>query len=63
MAPCTSFDYVGMFNTAVQLDDPVLMMEHADLYEQKGEVPVQGLDYYVAYGKARVARPGEDVTS
>jgi 2-oxoisovalerate dehydrogenase E1 component len=40
----------------------VLIMEHADLYEQKGEVPVQGLDYYVAYGKARVVRPGEDVT-
>jgi 2-oxoisovalerate dehydrogenase E1 component len=62
MAPCTSFDYVGMFNTAVRLGDPVLMMEHADLYEQKGEVPVHGLDYYVAYGRARVARPGEDVT-
>lgn len=62
MAPCTGFDYVGMFNTAVRLDDPVLMMEHADLYEQKGEVPVHGLDYYVAYGKARVARPGKDVT-
>jgi 2-oxoisovalerate dehydrogenase E1 component len=62
MAPCTSFDYVGMFNTAVRLDDPVLIIEHADLYEQKGAVPVQGLDYYVAYGKARVVRPGEDVT-
>jgi 2-oxoisovalerate dehydrogenase E1 component len=62
VAPSNAFDYIGLFNTAVRYNDPVLVIEHADLYEKKGRVPRDRLDYFVAYGKAKVVRPGKDVT-
>ena len=62
VAPSNAFDYIGLFNTAVRFNDPVLIIEHADLYEQKGRVPFDRLDYFVAYGKAKVVRPGNDIT-
>jgi 2-oxoisovalerate dehydrogenase E1 component len=62
MAPSNPFDYVGMFNTAAQLNDPVLIIEHGDLYNQKGNIPKDNIDYYVKYGSARIVRMGSHVT-
>jgi len=67
MAPSNAFDYVGMFNTAMRFDDPVLMVEHGSLYQETDLVPVDGagqhdLDYFIEYGKAHVVRQGSDVT-
>jgi len=68
MAPSNAFDYIGMFNTAMRFEDPVLMLEHGMLYGVPDQVPAEGLggahpmDYYVPYGKARVVREGSDVT-
>jgi 2-oxoisovalerate dehydrogenase E1 component len=67
LAPSNAFDYVGLFNTAMRFQDPVLIVEHGMLYAVEGQVPVDGdgefnMDYYVPYGKARVVRPGSDVT-
>ena len=62
MAPSNPFDYVGMFNTAAQLNDPVLIIEHGDLYNQKGNIPKDNIDYYVKYGSARIVRTGSHVT-
>jgi 2-oxoisovalerate dehydrogenase E1 component len=62
VAPSNAFDYIGLFNTAVRFNDPVLIVEHADLYQKNSRVPLDNLDYFVAYGKARVVRPGRDVT-
>lgn len=62
MAPSTPADYVGMMNLALAIDDPVLMLEHVDLYGSPGEVPVSDLDYVVPFGTAAVRRPGNDVT-
>jgi 2-oxoisovalerate dehydrogenase E1 component len=62
MAPSNPFDYVGMFNTAAQLNDPVLIIEHGDLYNQKGNIPKDNIDYYVKYGSARIVRTGSNVT-
>jgi len=62
MAPSSAFDYIGMFNTAVRFNDPVLMVEHYALYPEAGRVPADTLDYFIAYGKARVVREGTDVT-
>jgi 2-oxoisovalerate dehydrogenase E1 component len=62
MAPSNAYDYIGMFNTAMQLGDPVLMLEHGLLYADKDSVPANDMDYYVPYGQARVLREGSDVT-
>jgi 2-oxoisovalerate dehydrogenase E1 component len=67
MAPSNAFDYVGLFNTAMRYADPVLIVEHGMLYAEEGQVPVnaQGkflMDYCVPYGRAKVVRPGENVT-
>ena len=67
VAPSNAFDYVGLFNAAMRFQDPVLIVEHGMLYAEEGPVPVGkdgefNMDYTVAYGKARVVRPGSDVT-
>lgn len=62
MAPSTPFDYVGMMNAALAIEDPVLMLEHVDLYGTEGDIPVSDLDYQIPFGRAAVRRPGRDVT-
>lgn len=62
VAPSTPRDYIGLMNTALDLQDPVLVMEHVDLYAVKGEVPEDDLDYQLPVGEAAVRRVGEDVT-
>jgi 2-oxoisovalerate dehydrogenase E1 component len=62
MAASTPFDYVGLMNAALAVDDPVLMIEHVDLYGTSGAVPVDDLDYQIPFGKAAIRRPGSDVT-
>lgn len=61
VAPAFPRDYVGLFNTALRSLDPVFVIEHAFLYETTGPVP-DDRDYYIPFGKARVAREGRDVT-
>ena len=62
MAPSTPFDYVGMMNLALAIEDPVLVLEHVDLYGSSGQVPVSDLDYVIPFGSAAVRRAGNDVT-
>jgi len=62
MAPSTPFDYVGMMNAALAIEDPVLVLEHVDLYGSEGDIPVDDLDYQIPFGRAAVRRPGSDVT-
>ena len=62
MAASTPYDYVGLMNAALAIDDPVLMLEHVDLYAAEGEIPVDDLDYQIPFGRAAVRRPGSDVT-
>jgi 2-oxoisovalerate dehydrogenase E1 component len=62
MAASTPFDYVGLMNAALALDDPVLMLEHVDLYGTEGEMPVDDLDYQIPFGTAAVRRAGSEVT-
>jgi 2-oxoisovalerate dehydrogenase E1 component len=61
-APTTPFDYVGMMNAALACDDPVVVLEHVDLYAAKGLAPVGDRDYRLEVGKAAVRRSGEHVT-
>jgi 2-oxoisovalerate dehydrogenase E1 component len=62
MAASTPYDYVGLMNAALAIDDPVLMLEHVDLYVAEGEIPVDDLDYQIPFGRAAIRRPGSDVT-
>ncbi len=62
VAPSNAFDYVGLFNSAMQSLDPVLIIEHHSLYGQRFPVPKDDLDYFIPFGKARVAAEGTDVT-
>jgi 2-oxoisovalerate dehydrogenase E1 component len=62
VAPTTPFDYVGLMNTALALDDPVVVLEHVDLYTSKGPGPVDDWDYCLPVGRAAVRRRGTDLT-
>jgi 2-oxoisovalerate dehydrogenase E1 component len=46
----------------LSLDDPVLVLEHIDLYGDMGEIPAEDLDYQLPFGKACVRREGKEVT-
>jgi 2-oxoisovalerate dehydrogenase E1 component len=62
VAPSTPFDYVGLMNTALRLEDPVVVLEHVDLYGSTGDGPVDDFDYCIPVGKAAVRRSGSEVT-
>ena len=62
VAPSTPFDYVGLMNTAMACNDPVVVLEHVDLYAAVGTAPVDDLDYRIPVGKAALRREGSDVT-
>jgi pyruvate dehydrogenase E1 component beta subunit len=60
VAPGTPEDAKGMLKAAIRSDDPVLFLEHATLYQLRGEVP-DG-DLTVPLGESKILRPGRDVT-
>ena len=62
VAPSTAADYVGLMNAALALQDPVLVIEHVDLYGTADKVPDGDLDYIIAPGTAAIRRTGNDVT-
>ena len=62
VAPSTPFDYVGLMNSALRCKDPVLVLEHVDLYTSTGDGPVDDLDYCLPVGRAAVRRAGTQVT-
>jgi pyruvate dehydrogenase E1 component beta subunit len=60
VSPGTPEDAKGLLKAAIRSNDPVLFLEQATLYQQRGEVP-EG-DYVIPIGKSKVQRPGKDVT-
>lgn len=60
VAPGTPEDAKGMLKSAIRSDDPILFIEHATLYQVRGEVPEE--EYLIPLDKAKVHRPGSDVT-
>jgi 2-oxoisovalerate dehydrogenase E1 component len=62
VAPSTPFDYVGLMNSALLCEDPVLVIEHVALYNASGIGPLSDFDYFIPLGKAKVVRPGTAFT-
>jgi pyruvate dehydrogenase E1 component beta subunit len=60
VSPGTPEDAKGLLKAAIRSNDPVLFLEHATLYQTRGEVP-EG-DYVIPIGKSKVQRPGKDAT-
>ncbi|UCH60421.1 MAG: alpha-ketoacid dehydrogenase subunit beta [Anaerolineales bacterium] len=60
VAPGTPEDAKGLLKASIRSNDPILFIEHATLYQVRGEVP-DG-DYTVPIGKSKIQRPGKNVT-
>ena len=59
VAPATPADNYGLLAAAIACGDPIIYMEHKELWGLEGEVPPQ---HTAALGQARVARDGTDLT-
>ncbi len=59
VAPSTPADNYELLAAAIECGDPVIYMEHKELWGLSGEIPTQGS---AILGKARVARAGTDLT-
>jgi pyruvate dehydrogenase E1 component beta subunit len=60
VSPGTPADAKGLLKSAIRSDDPILFIEHATMYQVRGEVP-DG-EYLIPIGQSKVQREGTDVT-
>jgi len=61
VAPGTALDAKGLMTAAIRDPDPVIYLEHKFLYRRIKEDVPEG-EVVTPIGKARVARPGQDVS-
>jgi pyruvate dehydrogenase E1 component beta subunit len=61
IAPYSAADAKGLLKAAIRSEDPVVFLENELLYGQHFDVPEME-DYVLPIGKARIVRPGADVT-
>jgi pyruvate dehydrogenase E1 component subunit beta len=61
VAPYTGADHKGLLKSAIRDPNPVVFLEHELVYGESFEVPDDS-EFLVPIGKARILRPGRDVT-
>ncbi len=61
IAPYDSADAKGLLRAAIRSEDPVVFLENELVYGRTFDVP-QMDDFVLPIGKARIVRPGKDVT-
>jgi pyruvate dehydrogenase E1 component beta subunit len=61
VSPYTAADFKGLMKSAIRDPNPIVFLENEILYGQTSDVPRLD-DYTVPIGKARIARPGSDLT-
>ncbi|MGA8549822.1 MAG: pyruvate dehydrogenase complex E1 component subunit beta [Stellaceae bacterium] len=61
VAPYTGADHKGLLKSAIRDPNPVVFLEHELVYGESFAVP-DDPDFLVPIGKARIARPGTQVT-
>jgi pyruvate dehydrogenase E1 component beta subunit len=60
VAPGSPEDAKGLLKSAIRSNDPIMFIEHATMYQVRGEVP-DG-DYTVPIGVSKICREGDDLT-
>ncbi len=61
--PSTAGECKGLLKTAIRDNNPVIFFEHKMLYTAKfNDVPDEGEDICIPFGKARVVSEGNDIT-
>ena len=61
VAPYSAADAKGLLKSAIRDPNPIIFLENEILYGQSGEVPTDP-EFLVPIGKARIVRPGSQVT-
>jgi len=61
IAPYSAADHKGLLKAAIRDPNPVIFLENEILYGASFPVP-NGADYIVPIGRARIVRPGDQVT-
>ncbi|PPD45313.1 MAG: pyruvate dehydrogenase complex E1 component subunit beta [Methylocystis sp.] len=61
ISPSNASDAKGLLKAAIRNNNPVIFLENEILYGKTSEVPALE-DFVLPIGKARIARPGTDVT-
>ena len=62
VSPTTSFDYVGLMNSALQCNDPVVIIEHTEFYQREFPLPQGDRSFGIPFGSAHVVREGRACT-